>query len=162
MCPWLVNLSDDQFAHRDVYKYIYKEFIYILLQLAHYMFWVDVYNDTTMNNEQWTMNFISNLYKLHYITQFTSIYIINIGNTVIQIGGKSIAIYSCLPTFPLEKKNKINKIKHSVMKNIDYSAKWQLRGSMANGVPETRRWSWITLQIYNIAFEEQDKLCITK
>ena len=62
------------------------------------------------------MNFISNLYKLHYITQFTSIYIINIGNKVIQIGGKSIAIYSCLPTF-------LHKIKHSVMKNIDYSAK---------------------------------------
>ena len=33
------------------------------------------------------MNFISNLYKLHYITQFTSIYIINIDNKVIQIGG---------------------------------------------------------------------------
>ena len=59
---------------------------------------------STIINEQWTMNFISNLYKLHYITQFTSIYIINIGNKVIQIGGKSIAIYSCLPTFPLEKK----------------------------------------------------------
>ena len=39
-----------------------------------------------------------NLYKLHYITQFTSIYIINIENKVIQIGGKSIAISSCLPT----------------------------------------------------------------
>ena len=24
----------------------------------------------------------------------------NIDNTIIQIGGKSIAIYSCLPTFP--------------------------------------------------------------
>ena len=36
------------------------------------------------------MNFISNLYKLHYITQFTSIYIINIDNEVIQIGGGGV------------------------------------------------------------------------
>ena len=56
------------------------------------------------------MNFISNLYKLHYITQFTSISIINIDNKIIQIGGKSIAIYSCIPTFPREKNPKeINK-----------------------------------------------------
>ena len=50
-----------------------------------------------------TMNCISNLYKLQVCT---SIYIINIDNKVIQIGGKSIAIYSCLPTFHREKINK--------------------------------------------------------
>ena len=52
-----------------------------------------------------------------------SIYIINIDNKSIQIGGKRIAIYSCLPTFPRDKNNKeINKIKLSVMKNINYFA----------------------------------------
>ena len=48
------------------------------------------------------------------------------------------------------------------MKNIDYFAKCQLRGSRANGVPEIRRWSCFTLNIYDIVFEEQDKLCMTK
>ena len=77
-----------------------------------------------------TMNFISNLYKLHYITQFTSIYIINIDNKVIQIGGKSITIYSCLPTFPLEKKKKKKK---KINNNIVYSRKHDIAPFLKHG-----------------------------
>ena len=54
------------------------------------------------------MNFISNLYKLHYITQFTSIYIINIDNKVIQIGGKSIAVFLHIPPVFISVQNGIS------------------------------------------------------
>ena len=36
--------------------------------------------------------------------QFTNIYMNNIDNGFIQIGGESIAISSCLPTFPRNKR----------------------------------------------------------
>ena len=50
---------------------------------------------------------------------FTNIYLNNIDIGFIQIGGKSIAISRCLPTFPRNKRNtKYNNTKHSC--HIEY------------------------------------------